>query len=162
MQIFLGLGSNLGDREENLRRAIELLAREIEVTKRSSVYETAPLYLKEQPEFLNMVLGAKTELAARKIFKKIKHIEKDMGRTHSERFGPRLIDIDLLFYGTETIKEPDLQVPHQELSERAFVLVPFCEIAPKFLHPVLGVTISELLSRVSGREDVRLYSNSRQ
>lgn len=156
MRIFLGLGSNLGDRAANLGRAIELLAPEITVTKKSAVYCTRPMYVKKQPEFLNLAAEASTELSAQDTFKKIKRIESDIGRKESERFGPRIIDIDLLFYGTEQIVEPGLTVPHPRIAERAFVLTPLSDIAPHFVHPTLGVTIAELLQKLGDTsEDVR-------
>ena len=141
--IYLGLGSNLEDKEANLRYATEMLAPEIKVTKTSKVYETEPMYIEDQPKFLNMVVAATTELLAKEVFEKIKSIEKEMGEhEHNE---PRIIDIDLLFYGSEIINTPELTVPHPKIAERQFVLEPMADIAPEFIHPVLNVTIAELL-----------------
>ncbi len=128
-----------------------MLAPEIVVKKVSSVYETAPMYVIEQSKFLNEVCEAMTALSASDVLKKIKLVEKEMGEhKHNE---PRVIDLDLLFYGSETIDTPELKIPHPRIAERAFVLMPMSDIAPNFTHPVLGSTIVELrddLDVVSG------------
>ena len=158
MRIFLGLGSNLGDREHNLKRAIERLAPEIETGKKSLIYQTAPMYVTEQPEFLNMTIQAETELSAHEVFQKIDTIQKEMGEHRKNQ--PRSIDIDILFFGHKIIETPELKIPHPKIAERAFVLVPMNDIAPDFVHPVLGVPIETLLSRVEGHEDVKPFSHS--
>jgi 2-amino-4-hydroxy-6-hydroxymethyldihydropteridine diphosphokinase len=142
--IYLGLGSNLGERDENLKKALASLAPEITVTKTSKMYETEPMYVTEQPEFLNMVCEATTELSAADVFKKIRTIEKAMGE--HEHNAPRVIDIDILFYGNDIIDTPELTVPHPKIAERGFVLMPMAGIASDFVHPVLHVTIAQLLS----------------
>jgi 2-amino-4-hydroxy-6-hydroxymethyldihydropteridine diphosphokinase len=128
---YIGLGSNLGDRLENLREAVRLLDAmdEVDVVRTSSVYETDPVG-PEQPDFLNAVAQIDTTLSARELLGHCKRIEVDIGRKPAERWGPREIDLDLLIYGDETIDEPDLQVPHPRIDERAFVRVPLAEIAP--------------------------------
>lgn len=144
--IYLGLGSNLGDREKNLLHALAALAPEIMVNKKSMLYHTAPMYVEEQPEFLNMVCEATTELSAEDVLKKIRSIEKEMGEhAHNQ---PRVIDVDVLFYGREQIRTPELTIPHPGIAERPFVLNPMNEIAPDFVHPVSGATIAELYQRL--------------
>lgn len=129
MRAFLGLGSNLGDRLANLVRAVGALnSHGIEVGRVSSVYETDPVG-PPQPEFLNAVCEISTDLAPRDLLAVLKSIEKEIGRTHSERWGPREIDLDILLYGQTSIDEPGLVVPHPELTKRDFVLVPLLEIA---------------------------------
>lgn len=155
MNIYLGLSSNLGDRAQNLRTALSGLPPGIVVEAVSPVYETEPQYLKNQPEFLNIACKCRTELSAREVLTFIKKTEKELGRTETERFGPRIIDIDLLFYGQERINERDLVVPHSGIAERAFVLFPLADIAPDFVHPVLGSRILELKERLGASADVR-------
>ncbi|MDP3965503.1 MAG: 2-amino-4-hydroxy-6-hydroxymethyldihydropteridine diphosphokinase [bacterium] len=155
MDIYLGLGSNLGDRVLNVRTALSKLPPDIIVEAVSPVYETEPQYLKNQPEFLNIACKCKTTLSAREVLTFLKKVETDLGRTETERFGPRIIDIDLLFYGTERVNEPDLIVPHPRLSERAFALIPLADIAPDFVHPVLKSTIRKLKEKLNVSEEVR-------
>jgi 2-amino-4-hydroxy-6-hydroxymethyldihydropteridine diphosphokinase len=128
---YIGLGSNVGDRFENLREAVRLLGSidEVEIVRTSSVYETEAVG-PEQPDFLNAVVAIDTTLGARELLGHLKRIEVDLGRKPRERWGPREIDLDLLIYGDETIDQPDLQVPHPRMAERAFVRVPLAEIAP--------------------------------
>ena len=144
--IYLALGSNLGDREEYLRQARAKLAPEIIVGKISPVYEAEPMYNTVQPTFLNAVCEAATALSSEEVLAKIQGIEREMGEhVHNQ---PRIIDIDLLFYGSLTAVFPRLTVPHPKIAERAFVLAPMADIAPDFVHPVLGVTIAELLAQL--------------
>ncbi len=148
MEIYLALGSNLGDRESNLRNALSKLPPAITVDAISPVYATEPKYLKNQPGFLNIACKGQTKMSPRETFNFIKQIEKELGRVETERFGPRIIDIDLLFYGIDKIELPELIIPHPGIAERAFVLAPLCDIAPDFTHPVLGITIKELLGKL--------------
>jgi 2-amino-4-hydroxy-6-hydroxymethyldihydropteridine diphosphokinase len=125
----LGLGSNLGDRVAHLRRAVELLGeREVRVVRSSRVYETDPVGGPDQPDYLNAVIEAETDLDADGLLLACLWVEDTMGRIRSERWGPRVIDIDVLTYGREEIDTPDLQVPHPRMHERAFVLVPLLEL----------------------------------
>jgi 2-amino-4-hydroxy-6-hydroxymethyldihydropteridine diphosphokinase len=146
--IYLALGTNLGDREANLRQAISLLAPEVTVVRESSVYVTPPWGYTDQPEFLNQVLEADTLLHPLPLLHKLKSIEAQMGREKTFRNGPRLIDLDILFYGQEIVEGELLEIPHPRLQDRAFVLMPLVEIAPDFVHPVLNETIEGLLAKV--------------
>jgi len=134
---YLGLGSNLGDKEKNLATARKLLEATpgIRVTQASSVYITAPWGKTDQDDFLNQVLAIETELAAGELLEAVLNIEKRMGRVRQERWGPRLIDIDIILFGRETINTGNLTVPHPYLKERAFVLIPLLEIAPTAVLP---------------------------
>jgi 2-amino-4-hydroxy-6-hydroxymethyldihydropteridine diphosphokinase len=147
--IYLALGTNLGDREANLRQAISLLAPEVTVVRESSVYATPPWGYTDQPEFLNQVIEVDSLLHPLPLLHKLKSIEAQMGREKTFRNGPRLIDLDILFYGQKVVEGELLQVPHPRLHERAFVLAPLAEIAPGFVHPVLNETIEELLAKVN-------------
>lgn len=132
---YIGLGSNLGDRLDNLRRAVAALNQAgVMVRKVSSVYETDPVG-PPQPDFLNAVCEIETELSPRELLARLKAIESEMGREPGERWGPRNIDLDLLLYGDEVIDEPDLNVPHPEMINRRFVIAPLLEIAPDLILP---------------------------
>ena len=146
--IYLALGTNLGDREANLRQAKELLAPKVVIEMESAIYITPPWGYTDQPEFLNQVIKVKTCLNPRKLLKALKAIENIMGREKTIRYGPRLIDLDILFYGQRVVQKKNLCIPHPRLHERAFVLVPLGEIAPDFLHPLLKVRVQDLLSQV--------------
>lgn len=155
--VYLGLGSNLGDRLGNLRRALAMLAEIASIEAVSSVYETAPWGVKEQPRFLNAVCRARTSLSPERLLEELQRIEKALGRQRGERWGPRPIDLDILFYDELVRDTPELTLPHPLLHERAFVLVPLAEVAPVLYHPRLGKTVAELLKEVAGREEVRFY-----
>jgi 2-amino-4-hydroxy-6-hydroxymethyldihydropteridine diphosphokinase len=144
---FLALGSNLGDREANLRDAVRRLkADDLRITRRSSLYETAPREMLDQPWFLNAVVEAQAELFPLQLLERIRKIEREMGRRRVVAKGPRNIDIDILFYGRSVIDTAELQVPHPRMRERRFVLEPLAEIAPDFRHPVTGKTAHEMLA----------------
>lgn len=151
-EIYLGLGSNLGDREENLQRAEEALAPDVVIRKKSSLYETEPQYVVDQPRFLNRVLCGVTKLAPHALLAFLKRIESDLGRVPSERFGPRLVDLDILYYEDKIVNDADLEIPHPRISEREFVLRPMLEIAPDFPHPVTGETTADMLKALDSRK----------
>lgn len=145
-QAFLSLGSNLGDREQHLQAALERLeAAGIHILRRSSIYETEPQDLPDQPWFLNLVVEVETEFFPRLLLARIQAIELGMGRKRELPKGPRPIDIDILLFGTFVIGAHELQVPHPRMGERRFVLEPLAELAPDLLHPVNGKTVREML-----------------
>lgn len=146
-KIFLGLGSNLGNKKANLDRAITTINRhyDIKVVATSSIIETEPWGMTEQLEFLNMAIEIETELNPKSLLNEIMRIEDDLGRVRDIKWGPRIIDIDILFYDTLILNVDELNIPHPYLSERDFVLKPLNEIASDFVHPVSGMTVKELL-----------------
>ncbi len=149
MTVYLGLGSNMGNRQENLNRALDFLSQRLRVEQVSPVYDTEPVGNTDQPRFLNLACQVYTRLAPVELLTLAKGIESKLGRVSSKPNAPRPIDIDILFYGDQVIKTPELVIPHPRLVERAFVLIPLAEIAPELVHPVSGKTIKELLRGVT-------------
>ncbi len=144
--IYLSLGSNLGDKKENLQKALEELKKGyITVKKISSFYKTQPVGLKEQPDFFNIVIKAETSLSPDELLRSILNIEKKMGRKRKKKYGPRIIDIDILLYNDLIIKKKGLNIPHPAMHERNFVLIPLKEIEPQLTHPELKKNISEFI-----------------
>jgi 2-amino-4-hydroxy-6-hydroxymethyldihydropteridine diphosphokinase len=157
-RIYLSLGSNLGDRSANLEQAIEALpGAGIKILRRSSTYETEPVDFLEQPWFLNCVMEGKTNLPPRALLGKLQGIEQQLGSRKLVPRGPRIIDLDVLFYGSQVIREPGIEIPHPRLAQRRFVLVPLVEIAPQLRHPLMGKTADELLAETPDRSVVRIW-----
>jgi 2-amino-4-hydroxy-6-hydroxymethyldihydropteridine diphosphokinase len=153
-QVYLGLGSNLDDRDELLRAAITRLGAQVRVERVSSVYDTAPLLVTDQPRFHNIVCAGTTHLAPLALLRFTQEIESALGRKPTIRYGPRRIDVDIVFYDALVIETPELVLPHPGLAERAFVLAPLAEIAPDLLHPRLHLPAVVLLARLP-QADVR-------
>ena len=143
---YLGVGTNLGDRQANIRAALQKLADlpTIQLMRVSPLYETAPVGVTDQPDFLNLVVAAGTSLAPQALLDALLHIENQMGRVRTERWGPRVIDLDLLLYGDAQVALPGLTVPHPRLRERAFVVVPLAEVAPDLVLPRDGKRVADL------------------
>jgi 2-amino-4-hydroxy-6-hydroxymethyldihydropteridine diphosphokinase len=160
--VLFALGTNLGDREANLRRAIARLRGIATVDAVSAVYETAPMYVTDQASFLNMCVAGRTDLAPEALLPRLQAAEAEIGRVPGRRNGPRLIDIDLLLYGDRVVDRPELVVPHPRMAERGFVLAPAADVASGWRHPVDGRSIAELLqalgplSGVTRRDDLQL------
>lgn len=155
MKVFFGLGSNVGEKERNLIKACKELEKcGVRILKVSSLYETEPFGLKKQDWFLNCVVTGETDLSAEELLKECKKIEYKLGRVPAVYWGPRTMDIDILFYGNEIIDLPYLNVPHPGIPLRKFVLKPLAEIAPDFVHPVLKKTVQELLGQCSDDNNV--------
>lgn len=150
---YLGLGSNLGDREVNLAQACALLASDrLRVLRVSSIWQTAPRDVLDQPHFLNQVIEIETDLFPRQLLARVKHVEHEMGRVIVRKKGPRVIDIDVLLYADSTVNTPDLKIPHPSIHERRFVLEPLAELSPDLRHPVTKQTVRQMLAAVSNQE----------
>jgi 2-amino-4-hydroxy-6-hydroxymethyldihydropteridine diphosphokinase len=154
--VYLSLGSNVGDREANLRAAIAALPTAgVPVQQLSSIYETEPVDYLKQPWFLNCVVEAKTELTPQTLLEALRAIESQLGSQKQFAKGPRKIDLDILLYGDETISAPDLQIPHPRMLQRRFVLTPLAELAPKLKHPGWTDAAAALLDRLADPSQVR-------
>ena len=153
---YLGLGTNLGDRWANLGAAADLLAKvaDLRMLRCSRVYETEPWGVTDQPRFLNCVVETAVKMSPSELLSGCKEVEERLGREPSLRWGPRLIDVDILLYGRQTVDLPHLQIPHPRLHLRAFALIPLAELAPDLIHPALGRSIEHLTRKSEGLEGV--------
>jgi 2-amino-4-hydroxy-6-hydroxymethyldihydropteridine diphosphokinase len=145
--IYLSMGTNVGDRLRNIRLALEALRQKVAVTAVSSVYETSPVGVTDQPTFLNVALAATTDLEPEELLTLVRAVEREVGRTPTYRWGPRVIDIDILIVDDLVYRSESLTIPHVEMANRAFVLVPLAEIAPNVMHPVLQIPMRDLCAR---------------
>ena len=159
---YIGIGSNLGNALKNSQHAVESLSLTagVEITRVSPFYKTEPVGIENQNMFINAVVEIRTVLSARNLFQALQSIEKDMGRDREVKGGPRIIDLDLLFYGQEVIQDADLIVPHPEIQRRRFVLEPICEIASYLIHPDFGVSMRGLKDRLSDNKMVEMIKES--
>jgi 2-amino-4-hydroxy-6-hydroxymethyldihydropteridine diphosphokinase len=162
MPVYICLGSNLGDRKTNIDNAISgLESRGVSILKKSSIYETEPVGMMAQPLFYNMCAEAETGLEPAALLAAAKEVERALGRGKGVKWGPRIIDIDILFYDNIILDGKDLKIPHPELENRKFVLVPMAEIAENFVHPVYNISIKEMLKKKVFREKVIKLSGNR-
>lgn len=155
--IYLGLGSNLGYKENNMKKAISMIGKELKITKISPLYMTEPVGYKRQGMFLNCVVEAETGKSPRQLLLFLKSVEKNLRRKKTFRYGPRTIDIDILFFGDRIVKTKYLQIPHPRMQRRLFVLEPLCRINPRFIHPKLGVSMEAIKSRIKHKRGVSPY-----
>lgn len=155
-QIYLALGSNLGDRFENLRSARQALPPQVTIIACSAIYETPPWGYADQPAFYNQVLHCETSLTPHALLQYIKSLEKELGRVASFQNGPRSIDIDILFYDNLILDTPELGLPHPRIEGRAFVWLPLAELAPKFVHPSIGKTAAQIVSELDTSQILKI------
>jgi 2-amino-4-hydroxy-6-hydroxymethyldihydropteridine diphosphokinase len=149
-KVYAGLGSNLGNKRENIIKAIDRLdaCEGICVKEKSAFFNTTPVGGPLQPDYVNCAIGMETEIEPQVLLEEFKKIEIGLGRKPGVRWGPRVVDLDILLYGNRIVDEHNLKIPHERMHERAFVLEPLCEISPDIKHPVSGISISELLEKL--------------
>ena len=149
-KVYAGLGSNLGNKREYILSAIDRIGavEGICVKEKSGFYDTTPVDGPLQPDYVNSVIGLETEIGPQTLLKEFKKVEIELGRTPGVRWGPRVVDLDILLYGDRIVNDHNLKIPHERMHERVFVLEPLCEISPDTKHPVSGISISELLEKI--------------
>ena len=153
--IYLGLGSNIGDKKSHLERALEHITKFMTVLRVASLYETAPVGNFNQDWFLNTVIEVDTEQDSCELMDLLLSLESDMGRRREASGDPRTIDIDILFFSSKIVRKEDLQIPHPRLQERRFVLAPLMELCPQFVHPVLKITVTDLARQLGTQQEIR-------
>ena len=158
--VFIGIGSNLGDRVANCKKAIDEISSIAKVVQISSLYETDPVGKEDQPEFINCVVEIETELSPQDLLKHLNRVEEELGRVRHEKWGPRIIDLDIIFYDDQVIIDQNLEIPHPRAHLRRFVIEPLCEIAPEFIHPKFSISVLELLNKIE--DDKRVVRISDQ
>jgi len=158
---YLALGTNIGDREKNLKNALKKLNNIGTVQETSQIYETEPYGPKDQNDYLNLTLKLITELTPNQLLREIKKIEKDMGRIKKEKNHPRIIDIDILLYDSKIIKEKELKIPHPQMHKRKFVLFPLTDIAPNETHPTLKKTIKQLKTTTTDNLNIKKWTKKK-
>jgi len=159
---YLGLGSNLGDRKQNLIQALELMSQEIEIEELSSIYETEPVGFTQQPLFLNAACRISTELNPEALLELVKNIEYKLDRRPSFPNAPRPIDIDILLYDDRVVNSPILTIPHPRFAERAFVLIPLAEIAAEAINPANGISVSQLVKNLGSIDGVNKWGDAEE
>jgi 2-amino-4-hydroxy-6-hydroxymethyldihydropteridine diphosphokinase len=152
--VYLALGTNLGERQKNLQETLQNLPPQVEISAVSRLYETAPAYVLDQPPFINIAAEGYTELSPSDLLKYVKIVEKQLGREKTRRFGPRKIDIDIIFYDDLVLDIPHLHIPHPRVDKRAFVLHPLAEIAPDFVHPALNKSVQQMLDELPPEDGI--------
>lgn len=152
-KVYIAFGSNIGDRRAAIEEALSMVEKNgMKITKKSNIYETEPYGYLDQPPFVNGAIEVETELSCRDVLERLLGIEKELGRVRLIRWGPRIIDLDILFFNDEVYDEEDLKVPHIDMQNRDFVLRPLNDICPDYMHPVLHKTVSELLEELEKKE----------
>jgi 2-amino-4-hydroxy-6-hydroxymethyldihydropteridine diphosphokinase len=151
---FIGIGSNLGSRIENCNKALHEISNFARISAVSSIYETEPVGKEDQPDFINCVAKIETDLSPYRLLASLRSVENTLGRRRTEKWGPRIIDLDIIFYDGLLIESDELAIPHPRAHLRGFVLEPLCEIAPNFIHPVFKVSISTLLHELKDAKRV--------
>ncbi len=153
-QVYISIGSNLGDRISYCQKALDEMAAFSKIIKVSSLYETDPVDKEDQPQFINSVAEIGTDLAPHDLLEELNIVEGKLGRVRHEKWGPRTMDLDIIFYGDQVIKDSNLEIPHPRAHLRRFVLEPLCEIAPEFIHPNYNLSVAELLKNVDDEKRV--------
>jgi 2-amino-4-hydroxy-6-hydroxymethyldihydropteridine diphosphokinase len=153
--VFISAGSNLGERKKNIRRSLEILSGRCKIYSVSSIYETEPVGNPDQPEFLNSMFEIGTTMLPHCLLKFLKGIEIDMGREKKERWGPRIIDLDIIFYGNLVMETPGLKIPHPDAHKRKFVLEPLCELYPELMHPLFKKPVKTIFKNLDSNKKTR-------